>query len=125
MPKGDRTGPQGLGPMTGRRAGYCAGYPVPGYMNPIPARGGFGFGRGWGRGRRGYGRGWGQGLGFGQGAYPNAYGNPNLGYAYGGKITPAEEAGLLREQAQTMQEEIKAIQSHIKELESLAKTDEK
>jgi hypothetical protein len=35
--------------MTGRAAGYCAGYPVPGYMNP--RRGyGRGFGRGWGRG---------------------------------------------------------------------------
>jgi hypothetical protein len=58
MPRGDRTGPTGLGPMTGRAAGYCAGYPVPGFMNP--ARG---FGRGLGRGRgrgwgRGYGRGW-------------------------------------------------------------------
>jgi hypothetical protein len=51
MPWGDRTGPWGLGPMTGRAAGYCAGYPVPGYMNPIPGFGwGFGFGRGWGRG---------------------------------------------------------------------------
>jgi len=43
MPLGDGTGPRGLGPMTGRAAGYCAGYPVPGYMNPIP---GFGYGRG-------------------------------------------------------------------------------
>ena len=52
MPGGDRTGPAGLGPMSGRAAGYCAGYPFPGYMNPIPGRGfGFGFGRG-GRGRR-------------------------------------------------------------------------
>ena len=34
MPGGDRTGPAGMGPMTGRAAGYCAGYPVPGYMNP-------------------------------------------------------------------------------------------
>jgi hypothetical protein len=50
MPKGDKTGPQGAGPMTGRAAGYCAGYPVPGYMNPAP-----GYGRRWGRGR---GRGW-------------------------------------------------------------------
>ncbi|MDI6805154.1 MAG: DUF5320 domain-containing protein [Candidatus Bathyarchaeia archaeon] len=51
MPWGDRTGPWGLGPMTGRAAGYCAGYPVPGYMNPMPGFGwGFGFGRGWGRG---------------------------------------------------------------------------
>jgi hypothetical protein len=58
MPRGDRTGPWGLGPMTGRAAGYCAGYPVPGYMNPIPGYG-RGWGRGYGRGRgRGYGRGW-------------------------------------------------------------------
>ena len=34
MPWGDGTGPAGMGPMTGRAAGYCAGYPVPGYMNP-------------------------------------------------------------------------------------------
>ena len=39
MPAGDRTGPLGMGPMTGRAAGYCAGYPVPGYANPIPGRG--------------------------------------------------------------------------------------
>ena len=39
MPRGDRTGPAGLGPMTGRAAGFCAGYPVPGYMNPVGARG--------------------------------------------------------------------------------------
>jgi len=34
MPRGDGTGPMGMGPMTGRAAGYCAGYGVPGYMNP-------------------------------------------------------------------------------------------
>jgi hypothetical protein len=58
MPRGDRTGPWGAGPMTGRAAGYCAGYAVPGFMNP--RRGyGRGFGRGWGRGfGRGRGRGW-------------------------------------------------------------------
>ena len=57
MPRGDRTGPWGSGPMTGRAAGYCAGYPVPGFMNPAPRYGrGIGFRRGWGRGRgRGFG----------------------------------------------------------------------
>jgi len=35
MPRGDGTGPAGMGPMTGRAAGYCAGFPVPGYMNPV------------------------------------------------------------------------------------------
>ena len=37
MPGGDRTGPGGMGPMTGRAVGYCAGYPVPGFMNPMPS----------------------------------------------------------------------------------------
>ena len=35
MPGGNGTGPAGLGPMTGRGAGFCAGYAVPGYMNPV------------------------------------------------------------------------------------------
>jgi len=39
MPAGDGTGPLGFGPMTGRAAGYCAGFPVPGYMNPPTRRG--------------------------------------------------------------------------------------
>ena len=42
MPAGDGTGPVGFGPMTGRAAGYCAGYPVPGFMNPIGATGPWG-----------------------------------------------------------------------------------
>ena len=59
MPRGDGTGPLGMGPMTGRAAGFCAGYPVPGSMNPIPGRGfGMGFGRGLGFWGRGGGRGW-------------------------------------------------------------------
>ena len=56
MPRGDRTGPQGMGPRTGRAAGYCAGYDVSGYDNPVPGPG-YGRGMAWGRGGRG--RGWG------------------------------------------------------------------
>ena len=52
MPGGDRTGPMGLGPMTGRAAGYCAGYPVPGFMNAVGGRGFGGWGGRGGRGRR-------------------------------------------------------------------------
>jgi len=48
MPRGNRTGPMEMGPMTGRAAGYCAGYGMPGYMNPVYGRGfqdqGIGFG---------------------------------------------------------------------------------
>jgi hypothetical protein len=80
MPRGDGTGPLGLGPMTGRAAGYCAGYPVPGFANPWGGYrfwgrgGGLGFGRGFGYlavpgfanpwvGRRFWGRGRGRGFG--------------------------------------------------------------
>ncbi|MBN1863763.1 MAG: DUF5320 domain-containing protein [Victivallales bacterium] len=49
MPRGDGTGPSGMGPMTGRGAGFCAGYEVPGFMNSGCGRGfgGRGGGRGW------------------------------------------------------------------------------
>ena len=56
MPRGNGMGPLGQGPMTGRGAGFCAGYGVPGYMNPQGRRG-MGF-------RRGMGRGMGRGAGF-------------------------------------------------------------
>ena len=54
MPRGDGTGPMGIGPMTGRRGGYCAGYDMPGYANAALGRGYFGpgMGRGGGRGLR-------------------------------------------------------------------------
>ncbi len=69
MPRGNGTGPMGMGSMTGRAAGYCAGYPVPGFMNPTMGRGYWGRGIGFGRGRGvwGYGRGLGRGLGRGGG----------------------------------------------------------
>ena len=54
MPRGDSTGPMGMGPMTGRQAGYCAGYNMPGYLNNAGGRGmGMGFGRGANFGGRG------------------------------------------------------------------------
>lgn len=59
MPRGDRTGPQGLGPGTGRGRGPCQG-----------GRGNAGTGAGNDRGQgsgRGQGRGQGQGRGAGQG----------------------------------------------------------
>jgi hypothetical protein len=46
MPRGDRTGPAGAGPMTGRGMGTCAGFNQPGFVT------GGGFGRGAGRGFR-------------------------------------------------------------------------
>ncbi len=55
MPFGNRRGPAGLGPMTGRKAGYCAGFGSPGYANPAMGPG-FGGGQGWWCGGAGHGR---------------------------------------------------------------------
>jgi len=56
MPGGNRTGPMGQGPMTGRGAGYCAGHSASGFVNPPPSMGAD-RGRG-GGGRRGGCGGW-------------------------------------------------------------------
>ena len=50
MPGGDKTGPLGAGPMTGRALGPCAGNDAPGYDSAAPGRGFFGRGRGGGGG---------------------------------------------------------------------------
>ncbi len=80
MPFGDGTGPSGMGPMTGRAAGFRAGYPMFGYGNPsglqgyIPPRGmsPYGYGTGYGIARTGwlgrwFRRGFGLARGFGLG----------------------------------------------------------
>ena len=65
MPFGDGTGPLGLGPMTGRAAGFCAGFGRPGFTNPVP---GYPFPYGYARAVPAWPRwGWGLGCGFGRG----------------------------------------------------------
>ncbi len=118
MPGGDRTGPLGLGPMTGRAAGYCAGYSLPGYANPVSGRGrGIGYGRGFGRGA-GWGRGAGRGFGFGWARFPDAYSNPYPAPSYPANLSSKQEADMLKAEAKAMQDEIKAINQRIKDLES-------
>jgi hypothetical protein len=103
MPRGDRTGPLGMGPMTGRRAGYCAGAGVPGYANP------YAWGGGWGG--RGY-RHW-------------YYATGLPGWARFGNVpvqpwAPAaapSELDALRDQAQWLKGQLDAIGKRISELE--------
>lgn len=120
MPLGDRTGPWGLGPMTGRAAGYCAGYAVPGYMNPIPGRGlrRGGWGRGWGRGF-GRGRGWGRGFGWGPLPWGVPY-VPAYGPAYSASYRPEDEVAALRDQAKYLEEALQDIRKRIEEIEASA-----
>jgi len=87
MPGGDGTGPLGMGPMTGRAAGFCAGYGMPGYMNPIPGQGfrlrqGYGGQVGMGRGRGFWGRGGGRGRGFWGRGRGGAWGGMPYGAPY-------------------------------------------
>jgi hypothetical protein len=124
MPGGDGTGPGGLGPMTGRAAGFCAGYPVPGFMNPVGGRGywGWGLGRGFGRGfgwaRARYG--W---PARGGAAYPYAYGGTVSPYGYGGVpfasgLTAQQELDGLKGQAEYLEDSLDGIKKRIEELES-------
>jgi hypothetical protein len=121
MPAGDGTGPSGMGPMTGRGAGYCAGYGTPGYANPMP---GWGFGRGRGRGGGGR-RGWrnmyyATGLpGWARYGYAPAWGAPPAAAygPYGAPPTPEQETEFLRSQAEMLKEELDAISQRIAELE--------
>lgn len=119
MPRGDMTGPAGLGPMTGRGAGYCAGFNTPGYMNPYGGRGYFG---GRGRGFRNWYRatglpGWQRAnMGLpawgGWGYYPPAY-SPATPY----QPTPTQEKEMLTEELKVFKEEMKAIGEGMKAIE--------
>ena len=109
MPRGDRTGPMGMGPMTGRAAGYCAGYGVPGNVNPMPRRG---FGMGWGGGRGWRHRYYATGLpGRARFRYPSAWDAPP---------TPEQEAESLKAQTERLKEQLNTINQRIAELEKEA-----
>jgi len=102
MPFGDRTGPFGMGPMTGRGMGYCAGFPTPGFMN-------LGFG---GRGFRWLWR---------MRAFPFW---PGWGYyppypPYGAEPEKAKEAELefLKREAHDLEMALSEIKKRIEELE--------
>ena len=130
MPRGDGTGPAGMGPMTGRAAGYCAGYSVPGFANPIGgrysgvSRGAFG-GRG-GRGR-GY-RNWYYATGLpgwarynaGMPAWGGVSAPPNYPYASpypSPAVTPDQEKEMLKEQADLLKQQLEDIEKRVEELE--------
>ena len=112
MPRGDRTGPMGMGPMTGRGAGYCAGFGMPGYANPAPGRG---FGMGFGRGGAFWGRGWRHG--FWATGLPGwmRFGAPAAPYL---KPDPEMEKQALKDQAEALQSELDFIKKRLSEIET-------
>ncbi len=109
MPWGDRTGPMGRGPMTGRGAGYCAGYNVPGFANNAP-----GMGRGLGRGR-----GFGRARGFWRGQFEpvqvpvqQAYGYPVQPV----RLTKDQQSEILEAEKKDLEAELDEIQKEIKQI---------
>jgi hypothetical protein len=112
MPGGDRTGPVGMGPMTGRGAGFCAGYSMPGYANPVGGHGFLGRGRGFG----------GRGGGRGRRNWFYATGLPGwarAGYSAGFPAAPETESEqqALKQQAQYLRDSLDAVNKRIEELE--------
>lgn len=111
MPRGNGTGPQGMGPMTGRAAGYCAGSNGPGFAN-FAGGGGFGCGRGRGGAGRGLGRGF-------RGGYPAAM---PLAGATG--MTPEEarerQAAALRAQSEQLAAQLDGVNRRLAELSGLS-----
>ncbi len=123
MPFGNGTGPLGQGPRTGRGAGYCSGYNVPGYANPVFGRGSD-FGRGMGRGWRNWARvdglpGWQkERMGYpargGWGYYPTAY----------LPVHPPvkQEKEMIKEEMNALKEEMKILEDRLKELRDTKKS---
>ncbi len=113
MPFGNGTGPQGMGAMTGRALGYCAGFPNPGFATGPGGWAGRGFGRGFGSG--GGGRGW-----------RNRYwatGVPGWAAVQGAAPVAAQaattenEAEMLKRQAEALNQSLEQINKRLEALE--------
>ena len=100
MPRGDGTGPMGVGPMSGRGMGFCAGFQAPGYANPA-----YGYRCGGGRGRGFRNRFFATGQPFGQrfGAYV--------------PYEPADQKSFLQNQATALENELKQIRDRLSKIE--------
>lgn len=127
MPGGNGRGPAGMGPMTGRAAGYCTGNRAPGFAQA--GYGAWGYGRGAGYGYGGYGRG---GHGWRNQYYATGltgwqrWGGPYYGAAPGyAPYYAPDAAGYSREnelkalqgQAKYMEDSLAEISKRMKDLE--------
>jgi hypothetical protein len=112
MPRGNGMGPNGMGPMSGRAQGYCAGNGMPGYLNAAQTwRGGGGL----------------KGCG---GVFGRGRGNRNMFFATGltgwqraaadfrGTVmSPEQELTVLRTQSIYMEEQLEKARARMAELE--------
>ena len=112
MPRGDRTGPAGMGPMTGRGLGGCS-------VGDHAITGNYarGFDYGAGRGGRPWGGGRGRCFGGGHGRMFNAPKPADM--------TVEHELASLKNQAALLEEQVSATKSRIEELEASEKKEDK
>lgn len=118
MPRGDRTGPTGVGPGTGRMKGFCMGF---GSAGALKRSQGFastgGGGRGGGQGRRnrflntGL-TGWQRSAGFGLGRGARELVDPGSGFE------PEPQLETLKAQAGYFEKVLEGIKRRIQKLES-------
>ncbi|MCF7858230.1 MAG: DUF5320 domain-containing protein [Candidatus Cloacimonetes bacterium] len=98
MPRGDRTGPNGMGPMTGRVLGYCNNFASPGFgkMNPRGmGRGYFGRGGGFGRGFRRF---------------------PNSGWNYANVPDSKTQKAILEDEIKLLSDQLEDMKKQLTEL---------
>ena len=93
MPRGDGTGPMGMGSMSGRGAGFCAGYNIAGFANRGRVTGA-------GPGRRAGFRSAGAGMGRGMSA-----------------VNAGDDKKTLRRQVDVMQSQLDALKRRLDETE--------
>jgi hypothetical protein len=97
MARGDKTGPSGAGPKTGRGMGYCTGNEHPGYMNMLPN-----WGAGFGRRLRG-GGGYRTGFGFRHG----------YTHSYPGNMTDVSEKTLIENEIRILKDQLSALEDRL------------
>jgi len=119
MPSGDKTGPEGYGPRSGRGLGYCSGYDSPGYTRGVP-RGGRGYGRGFGRGF-----GWGRGRGYGRysGYEPYPIREPAYPAEPYQPMNQNNEKQYLKDLVKSLETELKQVKNRLQELTKTDKSE--
>jgi len=103
MPGGDRTGPTGAGPITGRGWGYCRGNDSQGY-------GGY-----QGKAGRGFGRRFQRGPGFGRG---NDFG-PRAGFGNYYRDPAVSEQTLIENEIRILKDQLAALEDRLAKLKKM------
>lgn len=98
MPAGDRTGPLGNGPMTGRGMGYCSG-------NEQTGNATLNFGRGLARGFRG-----------GQGRRSGFFRFRNFGYSQNQEDNAQNRKQALENELEYLKKQVSGLESEIEKL---------